>query len=159
MFRTGVVAIAYVLATGGAALAADPSLDSPLHVQMQDGSVGDAVKECGSGDLCGSLLLANGDTLKIYSERSSAREIDSACQPYTLKIVRMHGDTVLLSYDAQTRMVSKNTDWQLHWNANNCPFRDTYIMFDNGHVKMGVFQDQDGDLSVRFGEVPPSTAQ
>ncbi len=100
--------LALLLTSAAVGLAADPSLDSPLHVQMRDGSVATAVKDCGSGDLCGSLTLANGDTLKVYSEGASAREIDSACQPYTLRIVRMHGDAVLLSYDAQTKMVSKN---------------------------------------------------
>jgi hypothetical protein len=70
--------------------------DSPPSFTFPNGSVGTAEDRCGAGDLCAALKLPNGDTISVYNGGAIR------CKPYTLKVVRMHGDTKLFDYDAQT---------------------------------------------------------
>jgi len=64
----------------------------------------------------------------------------------------MHGSTVLFSYDARTRMMTKSENWS-RLSGQNCLFVDTYLILDEGRVQMGVFQNDNGSLSVRFASV------
>jgi hypothetical protein len=113
---------------------------SPAAVTFANGALGTAEERCGAGDLCASLKLPNGDAISVYNGGAVR------CKPYTLKIVRMHGDTKLFDYDAQT-------DTQHgFFTAGNCSdtFANTYLTIGNGGARLGIFQNTDGSLFARW---------
>jgi hypothetical protein len=109
-------------------------------LNFENGSVATAEERCGAGDLCATLKLPNGDTISVYNGGAIR------CKPYTLKVVRMHGDTKLFDYDAQTDTAHG------FFTAGNCSdtFANTYLTIGNGGARLGIFQNTDGSLFARW---------
>lgn len=125
-----------------------------------DGVIADAASECGAGDVCATLTFPGGDVLRVYNEGAAK------CQAFVLHVVRSHGDTVLLSYDLSTDQrhsrftyansqvdpYSGNVTTYAHSRDKCGRFRNSYYMFDNGRIRMGVFLAKDGALFAQFDQ-------
>jgi hypothetical protein len=117
--------------------AAGEARPTPPAVTYSDGAVARAMPECGASDLCATITLPNQDTMRIYN-RGSKR-----CEPFTLHLATLHGDTVVLDSDVKTAtQAGRNRD---------CPlFANTYLTFDSGKIRMGVFLAKNGNLFMEF---------
>jgi hypothetical protein len=112
----------------------------PTDVTFPDGAVGSVTAECGLGDLCATLTLSNKDTIEVYNEGAGY------CQAFTLNIIRMRGDTILLTTQSQT--ASKRVkEGPQHFLCDQ--FVSTYLTLDAGIAQLGLFLSHDGTL---FGE-------
>lgn len=112
---------------------------APPDTHFSDGAVGSAAAECGTGDLCASLTLADGDTIDVYN--SGAGE----CQPFTLEIVRMHGGSEL--FHSQMQTADKHVTVQHRGRTIDCyQFENTFLTFDGGRARLGLFLSGDGSL-------------
>jgi hypothetical protein len=137
------IAIAAVL------LLATSSATPPPDVKYPDGAVASATARCADGDLCGSVQLSNGDTIDVYSEGAAY------CKPYMLKVVRLHGGTVILSSDVE---LHKGQTTDVLGNANcQSGFTESALTLDQGEVRMVFNLNGDGTLSARF-DLPASAA-
>jgi hypothetical protein len=135
--KAGAVAVfsAATLLAGDLADAAPTTLPPP--VTFTDGAVAQARPECGVGDLCGTITLPDGDNIRVYN-RGARR-----CGPFTLELVTLHGDAVVLRSEAVTATRPGR--------SRTCPrFENTYLTLDSGEIRMGVFLAQDGSLFVQF---------
>lgn len=110
---------------------------APADVPFPDGSIGSASAECGVDDLCATLVLPNKDRIEIYNQGAGY------CQPFSLSIIRMRGDVVLLKN--QTTTASKRVKEGLqHFDCYQ--FVNTYLTFDQGAARLGLFLSHDGTL-------------
>ena len=111
---------------------------APDAMVFSDGAIGSASVECGVGDLCAALKLPNGDTISVYNGGATN------CKPYELDIVRTHGDTVL----SQSKRYSDDTgtDFLGSGNASCRNFKNTFLTFDSGQARLGLFLSRDGSL-------------
>lgn len=140
IFRGSIVAIA-ILCWASPAYARDKA---SAPVTFSDGALGTVSKECGLGDLCASLRLSNGDVVSIYNGGAPH------CQPYTLNVVRTHGDTVLFNSRMGSDDVSSSSLYMGSRRKGACyAFKSTFLTFDAGIAHLGLFQSHDGAL---FGE-------
>lgn len=126
---------AAALATSVQAGAAPTTLPPP--VTYTDGAIAQARPECGIGDLCGTIALPDGDELRVYNRGAQK------CSPFTLELVTLHGDAVVL----RSQMVTATRPGR----TRACPqFANTYATLDSGQIRMGVFLAGDGSLFVQF---------
>lgn len=140
-------------------------------ITYSDGAIAEARAECGTLDLCATITLPDQDVLRIYNKGAGR------CQPFVLRLVRTHGDAVLLDSELvtattesapaywtpspqpqSTTMPPKNRARRLPsglpGSHSGCPqFKNTYFTFDEGRIRMGVFLAKDGALFVKFS--PP----
>lgn len=137
-------------------------------VTYPDGAVAEARPECAVLDLCATITLPDKDVLRIYNKGADR------CQPYSLHLVRTHGDAVLLDSELVTATTASEPSYtrpnapqppQPSPNATSKPrsafppqngcaqFKNTYFTFDEGRIRMGVFLAKDGSLFVQFA--PP----
>ncbi len=120
---------------------------APPDIQFSDGAVGSAAAECGTGDLCASLTLPGGDTIDVYN--SGAGE----CQAFTLEIVRMHAGSEL--FHSQMQTADRHVTVEHKGKSIDCyQFENTFLTFDGGHARLGLFLSSDGSL---FGEWSPGS--
>ena len=69
------------------------------------------------------------------------------CQPYTLDVVRTHGDTVLFQNHLLTDDMATDPWLGGDRHPGQCyRFRSTYLTFDAGVARLGLFQAKDGSL-------------
>ncbi len=116
---------------------------TPADVTFSDGAVGNAPAECGTGDLCAALTLPGGDRIQVYN--SGAGD----CQPFTLEIVRMHGDSEL--FHSQTQTADKHVTQTHHTRTIDCyVFENTFLTFDGGRARLGLFLSSDGALFAQW---------
>jgi hypothetical protein len=109
----------------------------PQPVSYSDGAVAQARAECGVGDLCGNIKLPDEDEVRVYN-RGATR-----CGPFTLELVTLHGDAVVLRSKVLTATRPGRT--------RTCPqFENTYVTLDSGVIRMGVFLAKNGSLFVEF---------
>ena len=114
---------------------------APPPTTYGDGAVGTAPVECGVGDPCAVLKLPNGDAITIYNGGGPH------CQPYTLDVVRTHGDTVLFQNHLLTDDMATDPWLGGDRHPGQCyRFRSTYLTFDAGVARLGLFQAKDGSL-------------
>jgi hypothetical protein len=126
---------AATLLGGDRADAAPTTLPPP--VSYTDGAVAQARPECGVGDLCATIALPDEDDVRVYNRGASK------CGPFTLELVTLHGDAVVLRSEVVTATRPGRN--------RTCPrFENTYFTLDAGEVRMGVFLAQDGSLFVQF---------
>jgi hypothetical protein len=115
--------------------AAPTTLPSPIT--YTDGAVAQANPECGVGDLCGTIALPDGDNVRIYNRGAKK------CGAYTLELVTLHGDAVVLRSEVVTSTRPGRN--------RTCPqFANTYVTLDSGEIRMGIFLARDGSLLVEF---------
>lgn len=109
----------------------------PAPVTYTDGSVAQARPECDAGDLCGSVMLANGDEIRIYNRGAKK------CRPFTLELVTLHGSAVVLRSEVETATrPGKRRD---------CPeFANTNLALNARQIRVAVFLARDGALFVEF---------
>lgn len=110
-------------------------------VTFPDGATGTVTAECGVADLCASLKLPGGDSIEVYNEGGAGY-----CQPYMLSIIRLRGTTVLLKSETESASKKVKEGMQKFTCAQ---FLSTYLTFDAGIAKLGLFLSKDGTL---FGE-------
>ena len=110
-------------------------------VTFPDGATGTVTAECGVADLCASLKLPGGDSIEVYNEGGAGY-----CQPYMLSIIRLRGTTVLLKSETESASKKVKEGMQKFTCAQ---FVSTYLTFDAGVAKLGLFLSKDGTL---FGE-------
>lgn len=123
-------------------------------VTYADGAVAEARAECGVLDLCATITLPDGDTIRIYNKGAGR------CEPFALRLVRSHGDAVIIDSElvtATTRTVSPSSqpsELAAPAPLSSCAqFKNTYFTFDGGRIRMGVFLAKDGSLFMQFA--PP----
>jgi hypothetical protein len=112
-----------------------PSFASPIsqHVNLGDGSAGQAVDRCYATDLCALISYANGDQLAIYSE-GAAR-----CKPYVLYFSRTNGGRAIYGF-------SRDADRDPSTGAP-CPTTlATRIRMDGGRISVTITKNSDGTL-------------
>lgn len=112
--------------------------NAPDPMLFPDGSVGSAPAECGLGDLCASLKLPNGDVISVYNGGATN------CKPYEIDVVRTHGDTVL--FQSKRYSDDSGTDFLGSGNASCRNFKNTFLTFDSGQARLGLFLSHDGSL-------------
>jgi hypothetical protein len=115
---------------------------------FKDGAIGTAPRECGLGDLCATLTLPNGDRIEIYNGGASK------CKPYTLNVLRMHGNDKLFDYKLETDR-TPDANWGIY--GVQCGlFKDTFLTFDEGIATLGIFAARDGAIFGKWqgGESP-----
>jgi len=131
------LAAAAAFASSTPPAAADPPTTLPPPVAYTDGSVAMARPECGVGDLCATIAMADGDEVRVYN-RGGAR-----CAPFALELITLASGVVVLR---STTFTTVRTVWN-----SACPrFQTTYVTLDSGQIRMGVFLARDGSLFVRF---------
>jgi hypothetical protein len=106
----------------------------PAALQFPDHSIGTVTNECGMGDLCATLKLPGGDHIDVYNGGAPH------CKPYTIMVIRMHGDVKLLDYTTKDDGV---------YGIVCGAFKNTLLTFDNGLAKLHLYQSGTGAL---FGE-------
>ena len=115
-----------------------------IGIVYGDGSIATSEPECAAGDLCATLTSPDGTRLGIYNEGAGH------CQPYTVRFVKMQGQTRLFDFSRRTEMFV---------NANGlgppCAFGNTTFTLDNGHAHLLFFQNADGSLTARWGGGSP----
>jgi hypothetical protein len=109
----------------------------PSPVTYTDGATALARPECGVGDLCATITLPDQDRVLVYNRGATK------CGPFTLRLLTLHGDTVVLTSDVLTATRREP-------NTNCMRFANTYVTLDSGEIRMGVFLAKDGALFVRF---------
>ncbi|HEY7992866.1 MAG TPA: hypothetical protein VID24_01490 [Candidatus Eremiobacteraceae bacterium] len=111
-------------------------------VKYANGDVATATAECGPGDVCGNLTLANGDQVKILTGGSGH------CNPYIMTFMRYHQEKLDAVWSTPT---DRQPDSSGGFGGPKCgSFRNTHMMLDGGTVDMGIFQNKDGTVSVQF---------
>ncbi len=110
-------------------------------MRFSDGAIGTTGDECSLGDLCGSLAFPNGDRIDVYNGGAPR------CKPYTLNIVRMHGETKLFDYKTET---NKGDDADTGFGKKCGKFQNTTLTFDNGVARLDFFQSADGSIFSRW---------
>lgn len=111
-------------------------------VKYANGDVATATAECGPGEVCGNLTLANGDQVKILTGGSGR------CNPYIMTFMRYHQGQLDAVWSTPT---DRNPDSSGGFGGPKCGnFRNTHMMLDGGTVDMGIFQNKDGTVSVQF---------
>ena len=111
-------------------------------VKYANGDVATATAECGPGDVCGNLTLANGDQVKILTGGSGH------CNPYIMTFMRYHQGQLDAVWSTPT---DREPDSSGGFGGPKCgSFRNTHMMLDGGTVDMGIFQNKDGTVSVQF---------
>jgi hypothetical protein len=116
-----------------------PSFASPIsqHIELGDGSVGQAVGRCFTTDLCALVAYANGDRLAIYSE-GAAR-----CKPYVVYFDRTNGGRTIYGFSRDLERDQTTGD--------RCPTtRATRIVMDGGRVALTIAKNNDGTLRFTF---------
>lgn len=111
---------------------------APPDVPFVDGAVGSVTAECGVADLCATITLPDKDTIQVFNDGAGY------CQSFGLDIVRMRGNVVLLKNQAST---SSKRVQEGHFRCHQ--FVSTFLTFDEGKAKLGLFLSHDGTL---FGE-------
>ncbi len=129
-------------------------------VTYPDGSVAEARPECSALDLCATITLPDQEVMRIYNKGAGH------CEPYVLRLVRTHGYAVVLDSElvtattqtlpnyvgetAPTPTPAASPRFEIK-DKRQCPrFSNTYFNFDDGRIRMGVFQAKDGALFVQF---------
>ncbi len=147
-------------------IAAAPPAYVSTAVTYPDGAVAEARGECAVLDLCAKITLPDGDVMRIYNKGAGR------CEPFVLRLVRTHGDAVLLESELVTATTESSPAYftptpqprpaassksrpQFEIGPHQgCPqFKNTYFTFDEGRIRMGVFLAKDGALFVQFS--PP----
>lgn len=131
-------AVIFTVATlmAGVHVDAEPTA-LPPPVNYSDGAVAQARPECGVGDLCGNIKLPDGDEVRVYN-RGATR-----CGPFTLELVTLHGDAVVL----RSKVLTATRPGM----SRTCPqFANTFVPLDSGVIRMGVFLAKDGSLFLEF---------
>jgi hypothetical protein len=133
---------AVLAALSAAAFAASPAVAAestlmPSPVTYADGATALARPECGVGELCATVTLPDRDTVLVYNRGATK------CGPYALRLLTMHGDTVIFTSDVLTAT-------RREANTNCSRFANTYLSLDSGEIRMGVFLAKDGALFVQF---------
>lgn len=120
---------------------------APPAKNYGDGAVGTAPVECGVGDPCAVLKLANGDSITVYNGGGPH------CQAYTLNVVRTHGDTVLFQNHLLTDDMASDPWLGGDRHPGRCyRFRSTYLTLDAGIARLGLFQAKDGSLFAEWSD-------
>jgi hypothetical protein len=101
-----------------------------------------AVAECGPGDVCATITLTSGDTIKVLTGGSGR------CNPYVMTFMRYHGDQIDRVWSTPT---DRNPDSSGGFGGPKCgSFRNTHMLVDGGVIDMGIFQKTDGAVFVQF---------
>lgn len=110
-------------------------------MRFSDGAIGSTGDECSLGDLCGTLTFTSGDRIDIYNGGAPH------CKPYTLNIVRMHGENKLFDYKTES---DKADDQETGFGKACGKFKNTTLTFDSGLARLDFFQSHDGSLFSRW---------
>ena len=144
------IAVAIVFAVGTVAAVADGPT-TPMYYSNGDSAV--ATDGCGPGDLCATITLAGGDSIKVLTGGSGR------CNPYVMTFMRYHGDALDRVWSTPT---DRNPDSPGSFGSGaKCgSFRNTHMAIDGGAIDMGIFQKTDGSIFVQFfggSATPPPT--
>jgi hypothetical protein len=127
------------LATGTHAAFADGTAGP---VKYANGDQATATPKCGPGDVCATITLADGDTVKVLTGGSGR------CNPYVMTFMRYHLGQLDAVWSTPT---DRNPDSSGGYGGSKCGgFRNTHMLIDNGAVDMGIFQNKDGTVFVLF---------
>lgn len=118
---------------------AAPSFASPVaqHIELRDGSVGQAVGRCYATDLCASISYADGDRLAIYSE-GAAR-----CKPYVVYFNRS-------SRGREEYGFSRDLERDRSFGASCPTTRPTRLLIAGGRIALTISKNADGTLRFTF---------
>jgi hypothetical protein len=142
-----------------AALVFSLSIATTCGVRADDGSVGPvkyangdvakATEKCGPGDTCATITLANGDELRVLTGGSGA------CNPYVMTFMRYRAKALEAVWSTPT---DRFPDAQGAFGGTRCgAFRNTHMMIDGGVIDMGIFNNKDGTVFIKFfGGTPAS---
>jgi hypothetical protein len=119
---------------------ADGSI-GPVYYPNGDSAV--ATDECNPGDICATITLAGGDTIKVLTGGSGR------CNPYVMTFMRYHAGQLDRVWSTPT---DRNPDsGGSAFSGPKCGnFRNTHMMLDGGVIDMGIFQKTDGAVFVLF---------
>lgn len=149
--KTALIASLFCISLAGMTTA--PSLareKAASPMRFSDGAIGSTGDECSLGDLCATLTFTSGDRIDIYNGGAPH------CKPYTLNIVRMHGDNKLFDYKTET---DKGDDAETGFGKKCGNFKNTTLTFDNGLARLDFFQSHDGSIFSRWnGGVSDTTS-
>lgn len=125
---------------------ADDAAQGP--VRYANGDVGRAMDRCAPGQLCAMITLANGDNIKVLSGGSGT------CNPYIMTFMRYHKKQIDSVWSTPTDRYPDNPNSI----RSSCGgFRNTRMKILDGPIDMGIFQNRDGSLFVKFfGGNPPA---
>jgi len=133
--------------------AAADGTPAPMYYPNGDSAV--ATDGCGPGDLCATITLAGGDSIKVLTGGSGR------CNPYVMTFMRYHGDALDRVWSTPT---DRNPDSPGSFGSGaKCgSFRNTHMAVDSGAIDMGIFQKTDGTIFVQFfggSTTPPPTPE
>ena len=134
------IAVAFAFSVGVVSAAAD---GTPGAMYYPNGDAAVATDGCGPGDLCGTITLAGGDSIKVLTGGSGR------CNPYVMTFMRYHGDALDRVWSTPT---DRNPDspGSFGTGAKCGSFRNTHMAVDGGIIDMGIFQKTDGTIFVQF---------
>ena len=125
-------------------VAAAPALadGSAGPVKYANGDVATATVKCGPGELCATIVQANGDQIKILTGGSGH------CNPYVMTFMRYHAGQLDAVWSTPT---DRNPDTSGAFGGATCGnFRNTHMKLENDVIDMGIFQNKDGTVFVLF---------
>ena len=111
-------------------------------LKYSNGDIATATAKCGPGDLCATIQMSNGDSIKVLTGGSGR------CNPYVMTFMKYHAGQLDSVWVTPT---DRTPDSSSAFGGGNCGgFRNTHMLLDGGVVDMGIFQNKDGTVFVQF---------
>lgn len=110
-------------------------------VTYANGDVATATTQnCAPGEVCAKIQLANGDRIAVLTGGSGH------CNPYIMTFMRYSKGQLQAVWSTPT---DRNPDVQGSFGTRCGEFHNTHMKVD-GIIDMGVFQNRDGTVFVKF---------
>jgi len=110
-------------------------------VTYSGGAVATATPKCAPGELCATIVLGNGDSVKVLTGGSGK------CNPYVMTFMRYHAGQLDAVWSTPT---DRTPDVQRAFGVRCGNFQNTHMPLENGTIDMGIFQNKDGTVFVQF---------
>ena len=110
-------------------------------VYYSNGDVANAAPKCSPGEVCATIASSNGDQTKVLTGGSEH------CNPYVMTFMRYHEGQLDAVWSTPT---DRSPDAQGMMGSHCGGFTNAHMMVQGGVIDMGIFNNKDGTIFVRF---------